>query len=80
MPLTDFQASLFQNGVERSDIPDHYLFGQQEYVIISGDTLSDLAEHYDVPGGWQTIWQDNRDIIEDPDLIYPGQKILIRLS
>lgn len=74
-------SSLFENGADPADIPAHYLHGDQEYVIVSGDTLSELAARYEVKGGWQEIWQDNRDVLGDnPDLIFPGQKITIRFD
>ncbi|MFG2908951.1 transglycosylase family protein [Kitasatospora sp. NPDC048286] len=37
------------------------------------DTLGELAENLDVPGGWPALFELNRDTIgEDPDLIQPG--------
>jgi nucleoid-associated protein YgaU len=51
------------------------------YEIQSGDTLSAIAKKYlgnamDYP----KIFEANREVIKDPDLIYPGQKIRIPLS
>ncbi|MFI2611790.1 transglycosylase family protein [Kitasatospora sp. NPDC018619] len=37
------------------------------------DTLADLAEALDVPGGWPALYELNRAAVgEDPDLIEPG--------
>ena len=72
---SSFVPSLFNNLADPADLPTPT---GHEYVIVSGDTLSEIAERYDVEGGWQQLWEDNRDVIEDPDLIYPGEKILIR--
>lgn len=47
------------------------------YTIVSGDTLSEIAERYGVPGGWPALADANQDIIANPDLIFPGQNIRI---
>lgn len=48
----------------------------QFYEIKSGDSLSKIADLY--PGlTWQELYEANKDVIKDPDLIYPGQKIII---
>ncbi|MBK5722269.1 LysM peptidoglycan-binding domain-containing protein [Dysgonomonas sp. Marseille-P4677] len=48
----------------------------QFYEIKSGDSLSKIAELY--PGlTWQELFEANKDVIKDPDIIYPGQKIKI---
>ncbi|MDR2919537.1 MAG: LysM peptidoglycan-binding domain-containing protein [Tannerella sp.] len=51
--------------------------GQEEiYEIKSGDNLSKIAKNY--PGmTWKKIYEANKDIIKDPNIIYPGQKIKI---
>ncbi|MGY0064846.1 transglycosylase family protein [Streptomyces sp. LZ34] len=55
--------------------------GDAAYVVISGDSLSRIAGRHDVDGGWQTIYQANRETIGgDPDLIYPGQKLSLNGS
>jgi nucleoid-associated protein YgaU len=51
---------------------------QRDYVIQSGDSLSKIAKRfYGNATDWQKIYQANRDKIKDPNLIYPGQKIII---
>ena len=48
------------------------------YTIESGDTLSKIAErHYGDPQKYNQIFEANREVIQDPDKIYPGQKIRI---
>ncbi|RMG62575.1 MAG: peptidoglycan-binding protein LysM [Bacteroidetes bacterium] len=48
------------------------------YVIKSGDTLSKIAkEYYGDPMKYPVIFEANREVIKDPDLIYPGQNIRI---
>lgn len=48
------------------------------YEIKKGDTLSAIAKRqYGDASKWQTIYNANKDIIKNPDLIHPGQKIKI---
>jgi len=51
-----------------------------EYVVQKRDTLWAIAamkEHMGNPFLWTKIWRRNSLIIENPDLIYPGQKLII---
>jgi nucleoid-associated protein YgaU len=51
---------------------------ETSYVVVEGDTLSAIAKrHYGNGAQWRRIYDANRDIIDDPDLIYPGQKLRI---
>lgn len=48
--------------------------GGESYTVKSGDTLSAIAErHYGEASRWREIFEANRDQIDDPDLIRPGQ-------
>ncbi|MGW1719195.1 transglycosylase family protein [Streptomyces sp. NPDC002156] len=49
--------------------------GDGEYKVVTGDTLSEIAEAHDVKGGWTKLFQLNKDIIDDADFIYPGQQL-----
>ncbi|MCR9262350.1 MAG: peptidoglycan-binding protein LysM [Pseudomonadaceae bacterium] len=50
----------------------------QYYVIKSGDTLYGVAKEFYGNGmKYPEIFEANREVIEDPDKIYPGQKIRI---
>ncbi|MFE4539159.1 transglycosylase family protein [Streptomyces scopuliridis] len=49
--------------------------GDGEYKVESGDTLSKIAEAEDVKGGWQKLFDLNKDIVSDADVIYPGQQL-----
>lgn len=52
--------------------------GEEVYEIKSGDNLSKIAKNY--PGmTWQKIYEANKDVIKDPNKIFPGQKIRIPL-
>ncbi|MDQ4031952.1 MAG: LysM peptidoglycan-binding domain-containing protein [Actinomycetota bacterium] len=46
---------------------------------MSGDTLWSIATGRDVPGGWQRIYDANRNVVADPDLIRVGQTLQIPL-
>ena len=46
----------------------------QTYTVKKGDSLSKIAKRvYGDPQQWHKIHEANRDIIDNPDLIHPGQ-------
>ncbi|WP_328885271.1 transglycosylase SLT domain-containing protein [Streptomyces sp. NBC_00316] len=48
------------------------------YSVIIGDSLSKIARAYSVSGGWEKLYQDNRQVIgASPDLIRPGMTLTI---
>ena len=48
------------------------------YEVKKGDSLSKIAkQHYGDAKAWKRIYEANTDILEDPDKIYPGQKLKI---
>jgi len=50
-------------------------------VVVRGDTLWHLAAtHLGDPLRWREIHAANRTLIQDPDLIYPGQQLVIPAS
>jgi len=50
----------------------------QHYTVQKGDTLSHIAKHfYGKSGRWHAIFDANRDQLDDPDLIRPGQVLVI---
>ncbi|MET7684743.1 M23 family metallopeptidase [Streptomyces sp. NPDC005423] len=50
--------------------------GVRTYAVRTGDYLSRIAAEQDVDGGWNRIYQDNREAIgADPSLIHPGLKL-----
>lgn len=51
------------------------------YEIVSGDTLGGIAKKFYGKGSaYMRIFEANREIISDPNKIYPGQKIRIPLD
>ncbi|MDX3521191.1 transglycosylase family protein [Streptomyces scabiei] len=49
--------------------------GDGEYKVVKGDTLSGIAAKKNVKGGWEKLFELNKDIIDDADVIYPGQQL-----
>ncbi|CAN5643607.1 peptidoglycan-binding protein LysM [soil metagenome] len=45
------------------------------YTVQSGDSLSKIGSQYGV--SWQKIFEANRDKLDDPDKIQPGQELTI---
>ena len=52
--------------------------GSRTYTVMRRDTLSRIADLiYGDSKQWRKIFDANRDVIEDPDLIFPGQVLRI---
>jgi len=50
----------------------------QYYVVQKGDSLSKIArEYYGDMSLYPKIFEANRDILDDPDKIKPGQRLRI---
>ncbi|MFG1881646.1 transglycosylase family protein [Micromonospora sp. NPDC049102] len=48
------------------------------YVVKPGDTLSEIAERHRQAGGWQALYERNRQLVgADPGLILPGQRLAL---
>ncbi|MGX2993535.1 M23 family metallopeptidase [Streptomyces sp. JNUCC 64] len=48
------------------------------YSVKVGDHLSKIADEQDVRGGWQRLYEDNRNAVGvDPNLIRPGLKLTV---
>ncbi|MEU6299922.1 transglycosylase family protein [Streptomyces erythrochromogenes] len=60
---------------ERTEAPAAPKTGNGSYEVKPGDTLGTIAEANGVKGGWQQLFELNKDIVSDADLIYPGQKL-----
>jgi len=55
----------------RPDAPDRH-------IVVKGDTLWDIsAKFFNDPWKWPQIWGINKDIVEDPHWIFPGEIILL---
>jgi nucleoid-associated protein YgaU len=52
--------------------------GFAQYTVESGDTLSSIAQQfYGDPEQWRRVFRANRNQIDDPDQISPGQVLRI---
>jgi nucleoid-associated protein YgaU len=65
-----------------SSVPDTDAAGVEapasRYTVQSGDTLSAIAQReYGDAGEWRRIYEANRDQLDNPDLIHPGQELSI---
>jgi len=51
---------------------------ERTYTVVQGDSLSKIAKRmYGNANDWRRIFEANKDKIENPDLIYPGQVLKI---
>src|SRR5262245_52716674 len=51
---------------------------ERTYTVVKGDTLSHIAKaQYGKAGEWRAIFEANRDQLDDPDKIFPGQVLRI---
>ena len=48
------------------------------YEVVAGDSLSKIAKReYGNANEWRRIFDANQDVLKNPDLINPGQKLRI---
>ncbi|HPJ34463.1 MAG TPA: LysM peptidoglycan-binding domain-containing protein [Spirochaetota bacterium] len=48
--------------------------GENEYIVKYRDTLYSISSQlYGEPDKWKALYEKNKDIIEKPSMIYPGQ-------
>ncbi|MEU2479553.1 LysM peptidoglycan-binding domain-containing protein [[Kitasatospora] papulosa] len=52
--------------------------GDGEYKVKAGDTLSKIADAEKVKGGWEKLFKLNDDIVDDANLIFPGQQLHLK--
>jgi nucleoid-associated protein YgaU len=64
-----------------SGAPARPIETEKRYTVVAGDSLSKIAKReYGDAGAWRRIYDANRDIVKDPDLIHPGQQLRIPSS
>ena len=71
-PLPDF--SDVQSGSSSEAMPEEVAMAKDvTYTVVGGDTLSKIAKrHYGEASKWHAIFDANRDVIKNPDLIQIG--------
>ncbi|MDH6140166.1 MULTISPECIES: LysM peptidoglycan-binding domain-containing protein [Kitasatospora] len=47
------------------------------YTVVSGDTLFKIANAHNVQGGWQKLYDLNKSVLSNPNVIYPGQHLAL---
>ncbi len=75
-PKADF--SNVQSGSSTSAPQQPSAPAARTYTVQAGDSLSAIAKReYGDAGAWRVIYEANRDKIDNPDLIHPGQELTI---
>ncbi|WP_395293312.1 transglycosylase family protein [Kitasatospora hibisci] len=60
----------------RSDWSQKWQEKDGDYTVVTGDWLSAIADEHHVQGGWERLYELNRDTLtEGPNHIYPGQHL-----
>ncbi|MFE3829632.1 transglycosylase family protein [Streptomyces sp. NPDC059092] len=68
-----------RTGTKRAASPTSVPTQREGYTVARGDSLSGIAVEESVKGGWQRLYEENRRVIgSDPDLIFPGQKLVLQ--
>ena len=72
--FSDVQSSVSST----EDITSSTAPSDQTYTVEKGDTLSHIAKQfYGKANKWNAIFEANRDQLDDPDKIKPGQVLKI---
>jgi hypothetical protein len=59
----------------------HRVVNHDTVTVLSGNTLSGISEAYcGIPGDWTGIYKANRNILSDPNKIYPRQVLTLDCS
>ncbi|WP_024892119.1 LysM peptidoglycan-binding domain-containing protein [Luteimonas huabeiensis] len=71
-PKADF------GGVKGSVQSTEATSGARSHTVAKGENLSAISkQYYGSPNHWKDIFEANRDQLDDPDLIQPGQVLRI---
>jgi nucleoid-associated protein YgaU len=71
-PLPDFSG--VESGGSSTAPPASSSASETTYTVKKGDSLSKIAKRvYGDAQQWRKIHEANRDTIDNPDLIHPGQ-------
>lgn len=74
-PKADFSRV---TGGSSSTAPETPKAAARIHTVAKGESLSKIAkQYYGDAKRWRAIFDANRDKIENPDLIFPGQEFVI---
>jgi nucleoid-associated protein YgaU len=77
-PKADFGNVQSGTASTAPTITDTDVSSTRTYTVVSGDSLSKIAKReYGSANRWRQIFEANRDQLDDPDLIKPGQVLKI---
>lgn len=72
VPKADF------SGVTATVTSTEEIVGEQQYTVQKGDNLSKIAKNLlGDANAWKQIFEANRDVLDNPDKIFPGQTLKI---
>jgi len=67
--------------LEKSETPVVIARNGDQYLIKSGDTLGSIAKDvYGTPHKWKKLWENNKQLIKDPNKIYAGFALFYTLD
>ena len=67
--------SIYDNKTKKFIDPNTFIYEENIYIVKKGDTLTKIAKKYHTT--YKELYNKNKSIIKDPNLIYPGQKLHI---
>lgn len=47
------------------------------YTVVAGDTLSKISQTNNVQGGYLALFEKNTDVVENVDMIFPGETLTL---
>lgn len=70
---------------EQNEVPDFAVYdqaptikSQKFHIVAKGETLGSISsKYYGSSGKWKKIYDNNRDIIKDPNSLRPGTKLML---
>ncbi|MEW2544355.1 transglycosylase family protein [Streptomyces sp. NPDC047002] len=69
-------AAPAQYAASPTAVPTH----REGYTVARGDSLSQITVDEHLAGTWQQVYEDNRKVVgDDPDLIFPGQRLVLHV-
>lgn len=76
VPTPAAQVPNVPNAVPAPTAPTTPAASGQKYTVVSGDSLSKIAQTRNLPGGWQALYERNRDQLGGtPNKLKPGQQL-----